>query len=151
VNAEGYLFSSHSFDLTNDSLSAYQEIKKDIDLDKLKVGSRVVLKNIFFDYDKATLRSESIAELNRLKRIMQDNPSMKIEIGGHTDSRGADEYNNRLSKDRAQSVVNYLIENGIDKDRMTYKGYGKSQPVATNETPEGRQENRRVEFKIMSK
>lgn len=151
VNAEGYLFSSHSFDLTNDSLSAYQEVKKDIDLNKLKIGSRVVLKNIFFDYDKATLRSESVAELNRLKRIMNDNPTMKIEIGGHTDSRGADDYNNRLSKDRAQSVVNYLIENGISAERMTYKGYGKAQPVATNDTPEGRQENRRVEFKIISK
>jgi outer membrane protein OmpA-like peptidoglycan-associated protein len=151
VNADGYLFSSHSFDLTNDSLSAYQEVKKDIGLEKLKIGSRVVLKNIFFDYDKATLRSESISELNRLKRIMDDNPSMKIEIGGHTDSRGADEYNRRLSQDRAQSVVNYLIENGVSKDRLTYKGYGKSQPVATNDTPEGRQENRRVEFKITSK
>ncbi len=98
-----------------------------------------------------SLRSESIAELNRLKRILDDNPSMKIEIGGHTDSKGSGEYNKKLSNDRAQSVVTYLIENGIDTTRLTYKGYGKDQPVASNETEEGRQENRRVEFKVISK
>lgn len=151
VNADGYLFSSHSFDLTNDSISDYKEVKKDIGLDKLKIGSRVVLKNIFFDYDKATLRSESISELNRLKRIMNDNPTMKLEIGGHTDSRGADSYNLKLSKSRAKSVVNYLIEQGIPSDKLTYKGYGETDPVASNDTEEGRQENRRVEFKVMSK
>ena len=76
---------------------------------------------------------------------------MKIEIGGHTDSKGSAEYNKKLSNDRAQSVVNYLIENGISASRLTYIGYGKDQPVATNETEEGRQENRRVEFKVISK
>lgn len=151
INAEGFLFSSQSFNLTNDSLSAYNEVVKDVCLDKIKVGTKVVLKNIFFDFNKSTLRSESISELNRLKRILDDNASMKIEIGGHTDSRGSADYNKKLSNDRAQSVVNYLIEKGIDSSRLTYKGYGKDQPVATNETDEGRQENRRVEFKVISK
>lgn len=151
INAEGFLFSSQSFDLTSDSLSAYNEVVKDVCLNKIKVGSKVVLKNIFFDFNKSTLRSESIAELNRLKRILDDNAFMKIEIGGHTDSRGSAEYNKKLSNDRAQSVVNYLIDNGINASRLTYKGYGKDQPVATNETEEGRQENRRVEFKVISK
>lgn len=151
VNADGYLFSSHSFDLTNDSISDYKEVKKDIGLDKLEIGSRVVLKNIFFDYDKATLRSESVSELNRLKRIMNDNPTMKLEIGGHTDSKGADSYNLKLSRSRAESVVNYLIEKGIPADKLTYKGYGETDPVASNDTEEGRQENRRVEFKVLSK
>jgi len=151
INAEGYLFSSQSFDLTSDSLSVYNEVSKDVCLNKLKVGSKVVLKNIFFDFNKSTLRSESISELNRLKRILDDNPSLKIEIGGHTDSRGSAEYNKNLSNERAKSVVNYLIDNGIDSSRLTYKGYGKDQPVATNETEEGRQENRRVEFKVISK
>lgn len=151
INAEGFLFSSQSFDLTSDSLSVYNEVVKDVCLDKIKVGTKVVLKNIFFDFNKSTLRSESIAELNRLKRILDDNASMKIEIGGHTDSRGSAEYNKKLSNDRAQSVVNYLIDNGIDTSRLTYKGYGKDQPVATNETEEGRQDNRRVEFKVISK
>lgn len=150
-SAEGYLFSSHTFDLTNDSLSDYKEVTKDIYLYKLKVGSKVVLKNVFFDYDKSTLRNESIAELTRLVQILDANPTLKIEIGGHTDSRGAADYNLRLSKDRAQSVVNYLIDQGVSKNRLTYKGYGKTEPIATNDTEEGRQENRRVEFKVISK
>lgn len=151
VNAEGYLFSSHSFDLTDSTSSGYMEVKKDIALDKIKVGSKVVLKNIFFDFNKATLRKESIAELNRLVRILEDNTTMKVEIGGHTDSKGSDAYNENLSKNRAESVVNYIVEQGIDKSRLTFKGYGESTPIATNETEEGRQENRRVEFEVISK
>lgn len=151
ISKEGYLFSSHSFDLTNDSVSEYKEVKQDIALKKLEVGSRVVLKNIFFDYDKATLRPESKTELKRLKEVLDTNPSMSLEIGGHTDSRGSAEYNARLSKNRAKSVVDYLIEQGISSERLTYKGYGMTDPVATNDTEEGRQENRRVEFKVMKK
>jgi outer membrane protein OmpA-like peptidoglycan-associated protein len=151
VNTEVYLFSSHSFDLTDSTSSGYTEVKKDIALDKIKVGSKVVLKNIFFDFNKATLRSESIAELNRLVRILDDNATMTIEIGGHTDDKGSDAYNENLSKNRAESVVNYLIKQGVDKSRLTFKGYGESTPIATNETEEGRQENRRVEFEVISK
>lgn len=151
ISKEGYLFSSHSFDLSNDTINEYKEVKKDIPLKKLEVGSRVVLSNIFFDYDKATLRPESKTELKRLKDVLDTNPNMSLEIGGHTDSRGSAEYNARLSKNRAKSVVQYLIDKGIDAGRLTYKGYSESDPVATNDTEEGRQENRRVEFKVTKK
>jgi outer membrane protein OmpA-like peptidoglycan-associated protein len=151
VNADGYLFSSHSFDLTDAAETGFKEVKKDIALDKIKVGSKVVLKNIFFDFNKATLRNESKAELNRLVRILDDNNTMKIEIGGHTDDKGSDAYNENLSKNRAESVVNYLINQGVDTSRLTFIGYGESTPIDTNETKEGRQENRRVEFEVISK
>ena len=149
IQAEGYLFESFSFDLAK-SDAAYQEVIRDVQLNKLKAGTKVILKNIFFDFDKATLRKESFGELARLVQIMNQYPNLKIEIGGHTDGKGSDEYNNRLSKERSSAVVDYLIEKGIQRDRLTFKGYGKSQPIATNETEEGRQENRRVEFKIIS-
>ncbi len=148
IQAEGYLFESFSFDLAD--TASYQEYVKDVQLNKLKAGTKVILKNIFFDFDKATLRKESLSELTRLVTIMNQYPNLKIEIGGHTDGKGSDDYNNRLSKDRAGAVVAYLIEQNIASDRLTFKGYGKSQPIATNETEEGRQENRRVEFKIIS-
>lgn len=148
VQSDGYLFESFSFDLPD--TAAYIEVVRDVQLNKLKAGTKVILKNIFFDFDKATLRNESVAELTRLVRIMNEYPNLKIEIGGHTDGKGSDDYNNRLSRDRAESVVNYLIDNGVDKSRLSFKGYGKAQPIASNDTEEGRQDNRRVEFKIIS-
>lgn len=149
VKAEGYLF--HSENVNVPDTAAYSEIRKNIELQPLEVGSSVILKNIFFDYDKATLRDESINELNRLTELLVDNPSIKIEISGHTDHVGSDAYNERLSQDRAQSVVQYLIDQDISKDRLVAKGYGESKPIATNETEEGRQLNRRTEFKILAK
>ncbi|MFN3916101.1 MAG: OmpA family protein [Flavobacteriales bacterium] len=148
VNAPGYVF--HSENVTLSDTASYQEIRKDITLKKIEAGTKVVLKNIFFDYNKTSLREESISELNRLLKILNDNPKLKIEISGHTDNRGSDEYNNRLSQGRAKSVVEYLITMGIEMGRLTYKGYGKAQPIASNDTEEGMQENRRVEFKILS-
>ncbi|MCD4682013.1 MAG: OmpA family protein, partial [Bacteroidales bacterium] len=105
----------------------------------------------FFDFDKATLRSESANELDRLVKMLIDVPTMKIEISGHTDNVGSDNYNKQLSEDRAKAVVDYLIEKGIDQDRLTYAGYGETQPIADNDTEEGRQVNRRTEFKVLSK
>jgi len=149
VKAEGYLFHSENFDI---KLSTeYQEIIKNVDLKRIAVGSNIVLRNIFFDFDKATLRPESKAELLRLTKLLNDVSSMRIEISGHTDSRGSDEYNEKLSHSRAKSVVDYLIKEGIKSSRLEYKGYGESQPLATNDTDEGRQFNRRTEFKILSK
>ena len=149
VKAEGYLFHSENFDI---KLSTeYQEIIKNVDLKRIAVGSNIVLRNIFFDFDKATLRPESKAELLRLIKLLNDVSSMRIEISGHTDSRGSDEYNEKLSHSRAKSVVDYLIKEGIKSSRLEYKGYGESQPLATNDTEEGRQFNRRTEFKILSK
>lgn len=96
------------------------------------------------------MRPESFAELNRVLAILNDQPKLKIEISGHTDDRGSLEYNKKLSRERAQSVVDYLIEKGVDKNRLTYEGYAFRKPIATNETDEGRQMNRRVEFKVIA-
>jgi len=127
--------------------------KPDSLIDRINVGERVgdrfVLKNIYFDYDKATLRPESKPELDKLLALLKKIPSLKVEISGHTDNKGSEEYNLKLSEDRAKAVVDYLVAAGIDPTRLTYKGYGFSQPIASNETDEGRQLNRRVEFKII--
>ncbi len=148
VKKEGYLFHSENFDIPK--TSAFQTVEKNIELKNLKVGNKIVLRNIFFDLDKATLRPESTAELNRLIKLMNDVPTLKIELGGHTDSQGSKTYNQSLSERRAQAVVDYLTKNGISADRLVSKGYGEDEPVATNETKEGRQQNRRTEFKILA-
>lgn len=147
VNAKGYLF--HSENVNIPPSTGYQEIIRDIALKKIIVGSKVVLNNIFFDYDKATLRSESIAELDRLLSLLKNSSTLRIQISGHTDNKGSADYNQKLSENRAKSVVDYLIEKGINKDRLQYKGYGFANPVATNDTEEGRQLNRRTEFEIL--
>ena len=149
VKAEGYLFHSENFDIP--AATNYQEITKDIMLNKLAVGTKIVLKNIFFDYAKATLRPTSESELNRLLKLLNDFPTLRIEISGHTDNRGSLKTNTRLSEARAKAVVDYLIKHGISADRLEYKGYAYFQPIATNDTEEGRQQNRRVEFKVLSK
>jgi outer membrane protein OmpA-like peptidoglycan-associated protein len=150
VKAEGYLFHSENFNIPNNA--QYQEIEKDFYLKKVEVGSKIVLKNVFFDFAKATLRQESESELNRLAKLLTDVPGMKIEVSGHTDNVGSDQANQILSEKRAKSVVDYLVvEKGIDRDRLTYVGYGESEPIATNNTDEGRQQNRRTEFKVLSK
>ena len=120
-------------------------------IEDINVGAKFTLNNIFYDFDRATLRPESIEELTRLVKLMNDIPTLKIEIMSHTDNIGSDEYNMNLSNRRAESVVTYLIQSGISKDRLVAKGYGKTQPVATNTTPEGRQANRRTEFRVLSK
>ncbi|MFN4233281.1 MAG: OmpA family protein [Bacteroidia bacterium] len=149
VSAPGYLFHSENFTLSD--TASYKEVRKNIFLNKADVGTKVVLRNIFFDFGKSTLRPESISELNKLKRVLEENANIKVEISGHTDNVSSDEFNQRLSENRAKAVVEYLVQNGISKERLTYKGYGKTQPIASNDTEEGRQENRRVEFKIISK
>ena len=126
-------------------------IQKDLYLDRIEIGSTVRLDNIFFDFDKATLRPESMTELNMVVDFLKSNPSVKIEIAGHTDSKGSDEYNLALSDGRAGAVRAYLLENWIEPDRVTSNGYGESKPVDTNETDEGRQRNRRVEFTVLER
>ncbi|TGE27000.1 OmpA family protein [Hymenobacter metallicola] len=149
VRQEGYLFHSENFDLP--AGAAYSEVVKDIALKKLDVGVKVVLNNIFFDFDKATLRKESTAELERLQKLLVETPALRLEISGHTDNVGKAEYNKDLSNRRAKAVVDYLVTKGIDKGRLTYAGYGDTQPVATNTTKGGRQLNRRTEFKVTGK
>lgn len=148
VKAEGYLFHSENFNIP--ATTGYQEVIKDVILSKVGVGTKIVLKNIFFDYNKSSLRSESYPELNRLQKLLESYPGMRIEIGGHTDNRGSLKYNTDLSEARAKAVVDYLVSAGIDRSRLEYKGYAYLQPIDTNDTDEGRQQNRRVEFKVLS-
>jgi outer membrane protein OmpA-like peptidoglycan-associated protein/tetratricopeptide (TPR) repeat protein len=147
VKKEGYLFHSENFNISDSA--AFQEIIKDIALKKIQVGSTIVLKNIFYDFDKATVRQESTSELERLLKLLNETANLKIEISSHTDSKGANDYNFKLSYNRAKSVVDYLISKGISSDRLVSKGYGEEKPIATNDTEEGRQMNRRTEFKIL--
>ncbi len=149
VKSTGYLFHSENFDIP--AAGSYQEIEKNIALNKIEAGSKIILNNIFFDTGKSDLRVESTNELERLLQLMNEVLTLKIEISGHTDNVGSAEYNKGLSEARAKSVVEYLIKKGIDKNRMVFKGYGFTQPIADNLTEEGRQQNRRTEFKIMSK
>jgi len=148
VSREGYLFYSGNFSL-KDSHDDSKPFHKDVPLQPIQVGETVILKNIFFDTDKYDLKSESIAELNKLITFLKDNPAVKIEIRGHTDNQGSEEHNTLLSDNRAKAVYNYLTENSVNKTRLSYKGYGEKQPIATNDTPEGRAINRRTEFKIV--
>jgi outer membrane protein OmpA-like peptidoglycan-associated protein/tetratricopeptide (TPR) repeat protein len=149
VNSENCLFYSDNVNLTDKQ--GYKEVVKDIQLKKIAVGSKVVLKNIFFDSGKATLKPESQKELENLINILNEVKTLKIEISGHTDNVGSAKFNKALSERRAKAVVDYLISKGISADRLTYKGYGFDQPIATNDTPEGRQQNRRTEFKVISR
>ena len=147
VNNSKYLFYSDNFNLTGIH-SLTDPYIKDIPLKSMKIGEIVVLKNVFFDTDKFDLKPESKTELNKLVDFLKANKSIKIEIGGHTDNQGSKEHNNTLSFNRAKSVLEYLINNSIDKSRLTFQGYGMDIPIATNDTPEGRSLNRRTEFKI---
>jgi outer membrane protein OmpA-like peptidoglycan-associated protein len=146
VESNGYLFYSKNIDIPK--LDKFKEIQDAICLEKIKVGKKIVLRNIFFDYNKSTLRPESEEELKRLLEILHDNKAIHIQIGGHTDSDGNDDYNLKLSDARAKSVVDYLIAKGIDQSRLTYKGFGETLPIAPNDTPENKQLNRRTEFQI---
>lgn len=146
VKADGYLFHSENFDIPNGS--ADNLVNKVIELKNIKVGSKIALRNIFFDTGKSVLRPESNAELDRLVQLLKDVPSLKIEISGHTDNTGSASLNEQLSQDRADAVVTYLKSKGIAANRLTSEGYGSRQPIADNNTSDGRQQNRRTEFEI---
>ncbi len=119
-----------------------------------EVDETFVVENVYYDFDKAELKTESYPALDEIVRMLEANPSMTIEIGAHTDSKGTDKYNQRLSEARAKSVVDYLISKEIDPARLTSKGYGEAKPIAPNtdesgkDNPEGREKNRRTEFKV---
>ena len=115
------------------------------------LGETVILKNIFFDTDKSELKTESLSEIDRLITLLIKNPLLKIEISGHTDNVGTKEYNQNLSLLRAKAVYEYLIVKGINKNRLSYIGYGMSQPIDSNDTPDGQTKNRRTEFKVVEK
>jgi outer membrane protein OmpA-like peptidoglycan-associated protein len=154
VIGDGYLFHSENFDIPKEK--EYQEIIKNVALKKVEIGKKIVLRNIFFDTNKATLKDESVHELEKLLEILTENPKIKMEISGHTDDVGSEEYNQKLSEERAHSVVNYLVGKGIASDRLIFKGYGETQPLLPNINEDGtpneenRQQNRRTEFEILS-
>jgi outer membrane protein OmpA-like peptidoglycan-associated protein len=149
VRQDGYLFHSENFDLP--AGAAFAEVVKDIPLKRLEVGTTIVLRNIFFDTGKATLRPESTAELERLQKLLTETPALKLEMAGHTDDVGEAAMNQDLSQRRAQAVVAYLTQHGIAAARLTAAGYGETKPVAPNTTKAGRQLNRRTEFKVTAK
>lgn len=144
----GFLPISDNLDITD--VEEYREIERNLLMVPIEVGQVVRLNNIFFDFAKSSLRSESFPELNRVVRFLNDNPAVRIKIAGHTDNVGSDAFNMQLSEERAFSVKSYLLENGIPAERLKSKGFGMHKPIATNETDEGRQLNRRVEFEILS-
>lgn len=148
VSHTDYLFYSENFSLSGNH-SKIDPVTKNILLQPISDKGTVVLKNIFFDTDKYELKSESFVELNKLYELMKTNTSLKIEIGGHTDNTGGVEHNRVLSENRAKAVYQFLIEKGIAANRMSYKGYGDTQPIDTNNTEEGRANNRRTEFKVV--
>lgn len=148
VSCEGYLFYSENFSLKAHSLT--EPLKLDVPLNPILEGEKAVLRNVFFDVDKFDLKPESKTELDKLIQLLKANPRMKIEVGGHTDNTGVKQKNIELSNNRAKSVANYLVANGIEANRLTYKGYADTQPIADNKTEVGRRQNRRTEFKIIS-
>jgi OOP family OmpA-OmpF porin len=150
IRASADKFFAISENLNLDSLvkAGNRKIHKDLYLVPIEVGQVFRLNNVFFDFDKWDLRSESFVELDRVVKLLNDNPSMEIELSAHTDSFGADDYNFKLSDNRAKSCMEYLLSKGIAPNRVTSQGYGETKPVAPNDTPENRQLNRRVEFKI---
>ncbi|WP_073228885.1 OmpA family protein [Pedobacter caeni] len=146
VSADGYLFYSENYELK--SVNGNKPFLLEIDLERLKVGTNMVLKNIFFDTNEYTLLPASVTELATLKELLKNNPNIHIEVQGHTDNVGNDLQNEKLSVNRAKAVYDHLIESKIDAARLTYKGYGETKPIAGNETEEKRKKNRRTSFII---
>ncbi len=151
VNAKGYFFHSQKFSV--DNVAKMQGpitlSSESTCLTSLKVGHKIALRNIYFDTDKYEIKPESKVELDIVVRVMQENPTIRVEISGHTDNRASVKHNEVLSLNRAKSTVEYLVQHGIDRSRFEIKGYGLSKPCATNDTEEGRQLNRRIEAKII--
>jgi outer membrane protein OmpA-like peptidoglycan-associated protein/tetratricopeptide (TPR) repeat protein len=149
VSKEGYLFYSQNFTLLGNLEN--QPFSMDISLQKINIGGMVILNNIFFETNKYDLLPESMIELQQLILFLRENPTVSIEIGGHTDNIGEDQSNLILSRDRSKTVYEYLIKNKIPLKNLSFKGYGEDQPISDNNTEQGRKNNRRTEFKITNK
>jgi len=147
VQKEGYLFYSQNINLTATTSTKPYELE--VLLEPILTNNKIVLNNVFFDFDKADLKPESFIELDKLVELLQKNPTIKIEISGHTDNKGDDKYNQTLSQKRSESVVNYVAQKGILKTRLTAKGYGETQPIAPNDIEENKAKNRRTEVKVL--
>lgn len=145
--ADGFISESENIDLT--MATEYVEVNQNLKLVPAAKGEMIVLNNIFFEFDKFELKSESFNELRRLLKFLNENDKIEVAIEGHTCDMGSDVYNKRLSERRAKAVYDWLKENGIPDNRMISRGFSFTQPIESNKTIEGRQKNRRVEFKIM--
>ena len=148
VNRKGYLFFSENFSLSNHVSDSTYNI--DIPLQPLEANATVILKNIFFEVNKYDLQPSSTSELDKVVMLLKENPTLKIQINGHTYNVGKPADNLKLSNDRAQSVVKYLVTRGIDIKRLSYRGFGATQPIATNQSEEGKAQNRRTELIVLS-
>lgn len=149
INATGYLYYLDIIDLKG--VNPDEPVERDFYLKRIEVGTKVVLENIYFETGKSILTVDSYDALDQVVRFLENNASVRLEISGHTDNTGSLSVNKRLSEARAKAVVDYVVERGISDRRLEYRGYADSQPVASNDTSEGREMNRRVEFKVLSK
>ena len=147
LRATGFLSDTRRIDVPDNWLKDVYNLN--IELIKVKIGKKVVLNNILFETGKSILTAASNVELDRMLNIMKENAQIKVEISGHTDKTGSEPLNFKLSEARAKAVVEYLVQKGIDRSRMEFRGYGSLQPISDNTTPKGRAKNRRVEFKIL--
>lgn len=148
VHRKGYLFYSQNYNI--DSTSTDSVFNVDIPLEPIEANAKIILKNVFFDTKKTDLKPASITELDNVVRLMNENPNMKILISGYTDNIGKPDDNLKLSTGRAVAVVNYLVAKGVNKNRLSFKGFGEAKPIATNDTEEGRAQNRRTELSVIS-
>ncbi len=148
VNKKGYLFYSENFSLKN--ISPDSTYEKNIPLQSLEINASTVLKNIFFDVNSFELKTESQAELDKLIQLLHENPALKIQISGHTDNIGSVTNNQKLSENRAKSVITYLLANKIEQSRLSYTGFGETIPLESNLTEDGRSKNRRTEMQVMA-
>ena len=149
VEREGYIFQTISEKIGGASTEA-KSLNKTIEMRKLVVGAVSILRNIYFDFEKATFRTESYSELNKLETMMKQNQNLKVEISGHTDFIGSKQYNKVLSQKRAAAVKSFLVSKGVDTRRIKTVGYGEERPLASNDDEkEGRSLNRRVEFRVL--
>ena len=155
ISADGYLFYSENFDFEVGNANAPDgkaySFSRDIALTPIEVGESIVLSNVFFAFGTSTLLEESRVDLDKVLDIMQKNPSLKVELAGHTDNIGKPADNQRLSEQRAKAVFDFLVGKGVASERLSYKGYGDTRPVADNNTEEGRAQNRRTTFTVVER
>ncbi len=148
VEKPGYLFNSQHFNFVSDK--NYEPVRKDVPLEPVHENAAIILNNIFFDVDKFELRPESYTELEKVAAFLLQNPTLKIEISGHTDNTGSEPHNQQLSEKRAKSVADFLNSKTISKNQVQIKGYGSKKPLLPNTSEENRQQNRRIEFRILA-
>lgn len=142
------MFYSDNFSLTDNKIDS--SLIVDIPLQPIETGASIILKNIFFDVNKFQLKQESLTELDNVVLMLNENPAIRIQISGHTDNVGKDADNSALSQNRAKAVMGYLLSKNIDPKRITYKGFGATKPVASNDNDAGKALNRRTELAVTS-